>query len=236
MEQGLLNSVQTTEIVKFGINSRRGFSATTSDMKLRSKLNVFLAGLAFATAAFSQVITPMSITAIGPFTNNLNVVVDGFVPPETTSWTDPVNVFWSGFDTSITVDYGSTHLITDVLLSVDNNDVYLVDYSVDGVTFTPLFTIMVDDGNISPGVGGMDTMSSDATSADYIAGIDFTSVNARFLRFQAVPGGDGLNSIGELVAFSPASGAVPEPSTYGLIGAATLVGVIVLRRRWKTNG
>lgn len=189
------------------------------------------AGVVLATAASAQVITPVSITAVGAFNNDLSLVADGFVPPENTNWTAAENVFWTGFDTAITLDYGSSHRITDVLLSVDNNDAYLLEYSLDGLTFNPLFTVMVSDGNVPVSPGGMDTMSTDASSAEYVLGIDFAPVMARYLRFQAVPGGDALNSVGEIAVTAELGGAVPEPSTYGLIGAAALVGLAALRRR-----
>lgn len=189
------------------------------------------AGVVLATAASAQVISPVSITAVGSFNNSLSLLADGFVPPETTNWTAAENVFWTGFDTAITLDYGSSHKITDVLLSVDNNDAYLLEYSLDGITFNSLFTVMVSDGNIPENPGGMDTMSTDASSADYVMGIDFAPVMARFLRFQAVSGGDAFNSVGEIAVTAELGGAVPEPSTYGLIGAAALLGLAAIRRR-----
>lgn len=129
--------------------------------------------------------------------------------------------------TSITLDYGSQYLINDVLASVDNNDRYAVDYSLDGFTFSNLFTILPSYGEVPAFPGGMDTMSTDFTSNEYVPGIDFAPITARFLRFHAT-GGDGFYAVGELQAFgSP----VPEPSTYGLIGAAGLTALAALRRR-----
>jgi MYXO-CTERM domain-containing protein len=203
-------------------------------MKMKNLFPAVLvaAGVALATAVSAQVITPTSITAVGSFSNSLSVVADGFVPPENTFWTDPVNVFWTGFDTAITLDYGASHRITDVLVSVDNNDVYRLDYSLDGINYTPLFTILTTDGNVQVSPGGMDTMSTDSSSPEFVSGIDFTPVDARFLRFQAITGGDTLSSVGEIMAVSAElGGAVPEPSTYGWLGAAVLLGIAMIRRR-----
>lgn len=189
------------------------------------------AGVALSTAASAQVISPQAITATGSFSNSLNLLADGVVPLENTFWTAPENVFWTGFDTVITLDYGSSHHITDVLVSVDNNDIYQFDYSLDGITYNPLFTILISDGNVAETPGGMDTMSTDSNSPEFISGLDFAPVNARFLRVQALVGGDALNAIGEISVISVQTvGAVPEPSTYGLLGAAMLIGLVALRR------
>jgi len=195
---------------------------------------LIVAGVVLATAASAQVITPVSISAVGSFNNSLSLVADGFVPPENTGWTASENVFWTGYDTAITLDYGSSHHITDVLVSVDNNDFYQLEYSLDGINYSPLFTILASDGNVPVSPGGMDTMSTDASSPEYVAGIDFVPVDAQFLRFSAVPGGDALNSVGEIMVTADLGGAVPEPSTYGLIGAAALVGIAAVRRRRRS--
>lgn len=202
-------------------------------MKITNRFQAVLvaAGVVLATAASAQVIHPTSITAVGTFNNSLSLVADGFVPEESTIWTASTNVFWGDFDTAITLDYGSVHRISDVLVSVDNNDLYRLDYSLDGIAFTPLFTIQIEDGNIQPSPGGMDTMSTDSSSPEFVSGIDFAPVDARFLRFQALPGGDGLNSVGEIAVTAELGGAVPEPSTYGMLGALALGGIVMIRRR-----
>jgi hypothetical protein len=74
----------------------------------------------------------------------------------------------------------------------------------------------------------MDTFSTDSTNGEYVAAIDFAPVVTRYLNFRSVSGGDRLNAVGEIQAFGV---PVPEPSTYGLLGAAALAGIVALRRR-----
>jgi len=175
---------------------------------------------------------PVAITGSGLHVNNFNLIANGVIPEEGTVWIDSKNVWWLGLGTSITLDYGSQNLINDVLVSVDNNDRYAVDYSLDGFVFSNLFTILPSYGNVSASRGGMDTMSTDAASSEFVPGINFPPITARFLRFRATAG-DGFYAVGELEAFgSP----VPEPSTYGLIGAAALLGLAALRRTRRMKG
>lgn len=93
-----------------------------------------------------------------------------------------------------------------------------------------LFTIDVGDGEHG---WGMDTMSTDGAHAEYVLGIDFSSVQARYLRIKAT-GGDNMYSIGELQAFGSAAAelpvSVPEPSITALL-AAGLFGLGFARRR-----
>jgi hypothetical protein len=195
------------------------------------KILLLLAALFLASTAFSQ-IAAVGATGTGTFTNSPSLLIDGVIPPETTIWTAPSNVFWQGTLPAFTIDLGADFKVTGVLWSVDNNDSYTLQTSTDNVTFTTLFTVQIADGNIQPSPGGMDTMTSFAGS-DFVANMAFSPVDARYLRVSAVDG-DGLYSIGEVQAFGNpvvVSGAVPEPSTYGIMGVIALAGVALLRRR-----
>jgi len=189
-----------------------------------------LASAVLATSLVAQ-ITPAGSTGTGSYANSANLLIDGFTPPQNTWWQDGTTVSWTGFTTSFKIDLGAKYLLTDIAWSVDNNDAYALDYSLDGVLFTNLFTIGVNDGDVQPSPGGMDTMNSFLGDPNYVASMDFAAVNARYLRVEAVPGGDSLNAIGEVTAYGrPLGGAVPEPSTYGLFGALALAGLAFWRR------
>ena len=194
-------------------------------------------GLLTATALSAQ-ITPVGITGTGPYYNSASLIIDGFTAPQSSItpyninwWAGADNTYWNGLDTSFTIDLGATFHVTDIAWSVDNNDAYALKTSLDGVTFTPLFSILQSDGEVDAGnPGGMDTMNSFLGNPDYVASMDFAPVDARYLRVAAV-GGDNSYAIGEVTAYgTPLGGAVPEPSTYGIFGAAALLGAAFWRR------
>lgn len=197
-------------------------------MKKFSLRSLLVASVLGCTATVSaQLITPAAITGSGNHVNRFGVIADGIVPAQGTVWTSLTNVWWLGLGTSITLDFGGKYLVNDLLLSVDNNDSYAVDYSMDGVSFNNLFLIRPSDGDVPAWPGGMDTMSTNSTSPHYVSRIDFTPFSAQYVKFHAT-GGDGLFAIGELEAFGV---PVPEPSTYGLMGAAALTSLIAYRHR-----
>ena len=184
----------------------------------------------FATTqsdACAALIIPTSISSQGTFNNSANLLIDGNVPTEFSTWTNATNAWWTNQlgtgGVVFTIDYGQDYQIQDILVSVDNNDAYRVDFSIDNIAFSNLLQIDIGDGEIN---GGMDTMSSDDTNPEFVAGIDFAPVEARYLRIYAVAG-DNLNSIGELQAFGIT--AVPEPS--GLGTCLMAIGILGTRRR-----
>lgn len=177
-------------------------------------------------------IVPAGVTGTGDYNNSASLLIDGVTPPQNTSWQADTNVWWNYFDTSFTIDLGASFLLTDIAWSVDNNDAYALAWSTNGTTFANLFTITPDDGEVPVTPGGMDTMNSFGGDPDYVAAMDFGPVAARYLRIEAVSGGDGLNAIGEVTAYGRALPiAVPEPSTYGLLGALALAGLAFWRRQ-----
>ena len=186
--------------------------------------------LAFATALQAQ-LTPAGITGLGPFENSADLIIDGFTPPQNTNWQSAFTVSWTGFETAFTIDLGAAFRLQDIGWSVDNNDSYQLAYSLAGGSFTNLFAVGLDHGDVPEYPGGMDTMSGILGDPEYVASMDFAPVNARYLRISAVTG-DALNAVGEVTAYGQRiDGAVPEPSTYGLCGAVALAGIAWLRRR-----
>jgi hypothetical protein len=184
-----------------------------------------------ASSLWGQIV-PAGVTGTGTYNNSPSLLIDGSTPPQNTSWQADTNVWWTEFGTSFTIDLGAKFLLTDIAWSVDNNDAYALAWSTNGTTFANLFTISPDVGEVAPSPGGMDTMNSFGGAPDYVASMDFGPVTARYLRIEAVQGGDGLNAVGEVTAYGRALPiAVPEPSTYGLLGALALAGLAIWRRQ-----
>ena len=183
----------------------------------------------------AEIITAADVTGTGTFNNSLALLTDGQISPEQTAWTDNAHVWWTGTAAAFTFDYGAVHEIQDVTVSVDLNDAYLIEHSLDATTWNPLSVIAINDGINSPPFVGMDTMSSINTDPHFIAGMDFAAVNARFLRFSATAG-DNAYSIGELQAFGQQvqTAAVPEPSSFVAL-AMGLMGFGFWRRRKQYN-
>ncbi len=184
-----------------------------------SPMNKLLfASALLACGAAQAALLPTTVTATGTYWNNVTLVNDGFVPPETTVWTSASNVYWNGTGVEFIFDLGGNALVRDILVSVDNNDSYLAQYSTDGVNWNALFVIDPDDGEIPVFPGGMDTLSSEAASLEYLPAMDFAGQIARYISFEAI-GGDNSYALGELQVFGELAGTVPAPGTLLLLGA-----------------
>lgn len=162
----------------------------------------------------ATLITPSAITSTGNFNNDIALINDGLIPAESSAWNASTNVWWESlYAPTFTLDFGELYNLNDVLVSVDNNDDYEVTWSHDLVSWSNLFTINRGYGEIT---WGMDTFSTDSLNSEYLAAIDFSTVQARYLRIK-VTGGDFGLSIGEFKAFgSKISTSVPEPSTLAI--------------------
>ncbi len=153
-------------------------------------------------------------------------MIDGIIPVEHTDWRVHTT-YWGGTGAQFTIDYGALFLIEDLVVSVDNNDYYTVEYSTDHSTWSNLFDI---SKNVGEQGYGMDTMSTVAGNTEYIASLDFTTVTAQYLRIFAT-GGDNSYSVGEIQAYGIPN-AVPEPATMLLFGTG-LAGLVGSRMRKK---
>lgn len=168
-------------------------------------------------------ITADSATGTGSYQNSPSLIIDGVFAHESDSWTSSTNVYWENTtDSAFIIDLGGVYSVDDVVLSVDNDDSYQVEYSIDNMTWQTLFTISSDYGDISPSDGGMDAMSTIAGDTEYVSGIDFTSVVAQYLRIFAI-NGDQKYAVSELRAYGM---SVPVPGAailamMGLVASAT---------------
>lgn len=199
-------------------------------MKFRLLSVILATGLAAAATSHAQLIAPVGVTGGGTYSNNASLVIDGVTPAEASAWNAATNVYWTDPNVSFTIDLGALYSVSDLRFSVDNNDKYIFEYSANGVAYTGLFNVQPNYGEIPSSPGGMDTMSTDASSGEYVSQIDFAPVDARFLRVKGA-GQDFFYAVGEVQAFGTLTSAVPEPSTYGLLGAAGLLGLVAWRRR-----
>jgi hypothetical protein len=185
--------------------------------------------LCAAIPAHAQLIAPTGASGTGTFSNAPSLIIDNVIPAEGSVYNAATNVFWSGLTPQFTIDYGQVYTLQDLVMSFDNNDTYLIEYSTDNVSFTTLTTVSLGLGEIG---FGMDTFSTVLGDPEYVAGIDFVPVQARYLRASATAG-DNAYSIGEIQSFGvAASAAAPEPGTIGLLalGGLPILGGVVRRR------
>ncbi len=117
-----------------------------------------------------------------PSFGSVRSIVDSIYAPEGHRWDDAnYAVRLDAANTSIlTIDLGQVYDIERVKLQADGNDVYRVEYSVDGATWSLLF----EAGTLGAGLLTRDSGP-------------LTPVAARYVRVYAV-GGDGLYSVSEL--------------------------------------
>lgn len=112
-------------------------------------------------------------------------IIDGVIPPEGSDARSAKVVFWEAGDTIFTVDLGMECEISGIRIQVDHDDDYHIDTSIDGVEFFPLVEITGDDGEMAY---GMDTMNSAGDDPEFIPGLAFFPVAARFIRIYGVRG------------------------------------------------
>ncbi len=136
----------------------------------------------------------ISIKGNGEFNNNAKLIIDGEFAEQGSAWDNEKCVWWNGTSPYFIIDLGEIYEVHDFLLQVDNNDDYKIDYSADGTTFTPLVTVKAVYGEIEY---GMDTVSSAPGNTDFIEGMAFEPVNARFIKIYAAEGDDSY-SISEI--------------------------------------
>lgn len=197
--------------------------------------NLLLAAVLLMSGAAHAALLSTTVTATGTYSNPLGLVNDGFIPPETTPWTSGTNVFWSdGGNNTVrfVFDLGADFLVRDILVSVDNNDTYRAQYSTDASNWTDLFIIPSAGGEISPIQGGMDTLTSEAASLEYLPAMEFAGQIARYISFEAI-GGDSSYALAELQIFGdelPVDRPVPAPGT-ALLLAAGLAAMRLSRQR-----
>jgi hypothetical protein len=193
-------------------------------MKYFKKINLIAISLIVVFGLLSSAqagqITATSVSGSGSYYNSVTLLTDGYVPPEWTGWTEGTNVWWYGTAPAFTLDFGMIYNLTGILIQVDNNDDYVMQYSQDNSAWNNLFYIPYHAGNVG---WGMDTF----TVQENI----FSPVNARYIRAFAVSG-DNCYAISEIQAFGTAVNTVPEPASMLLLGIG-LAGLAGIRKKFK---
>ena len=144
-----------------------------------------------------RIIRPVKIEGFGDFSNSADLIVDGRIPYEETAWDESECVFWQDVDTSFIIDLGSVYEISGLVVQIDSDDDYRIEYSLNGEDYIPLLEILMDDGEV---VKGMDTMSSIPSHPEFITELEFFPVQAQYLRIYAI-GGNGEFSASEVQVF-----------------------------------
>ncbi|MGE0483365.1 MAG: discoidin domain-containing protein [Gammaproteobacteria bacterium] len=200
-------------------------------------LAIVLLGSGLQQAGAAQ-IPFIDVTATGTFVNSLTLLTNGIFPGEGSAWNSAATVQFTRYSAAADTEYfvfdmGALFTVTDIVLSVDNNDSYTIEYGTNGSTWS---TLTVADRTFGEVGNGMDTLSSVAGNAEYVAGMDFPpSGPARYLRVYVdgwgnVPQnlfsdpyvGDGAFAIGEFQAFGEVY--VPLPAAW-LLGGSALAGL-----------
>ena len=170
-------------------------------------------------------LTPVDSFASGAqdsdFFNPLDLLTDGRVPREGSSFEGSGSVWWLNQEAA-PIDVGTSELstasgalsgmvfgldlgaivhVSGLLLSLDNNDDYAVDYSLDGLSWMRLADILAGAGDVS---GGMDTFRLGSAGGAVNADLPLSPTAARYLRFYATAG-DGMYGVGDIQVFSETS-------------------------------
>ena len=77
-----------------------------------------------------------SVAGDGAYSNSLELIVDGRFATDARPWNQDQCVFWEDEEAHFTLDLGTEFLIVDILVQVDDDDIYTIEYSIDGLNFT----------------------------------------------------------------------------------------------------
>jgi len=150
--------------------------------------------LALSLESESRIIQPEKVEATGTFNNNINMIIDGKIPPEESQWNANFCVHWQDIETFFVLDLGDVFEISGIIVQVDSDDAYQIDFSLDGEEYFSLVEIMEDDGEIE---SGMDTMSSIPEDPEFVSDWEAIAAEARYIKIYAT-GGNEAYSVSEL--------------------------------------
>lgn len=153
--------------------------------------------LALSRESENKIIQPEKAEASGIYFNNINLIIDGKIPPEGSEWNADSCVHWADIETYFVIDLGDVFGLGGIIVQVDSNDAYQIDFSLDGEEYFPLLEIREDDGEVE---SGMDTMSSIPDDMEFISDWETPAVEARYIKIYAARG-NGSYSISELQVY-----------------------------------
>lgn len=149
------------------------------------------------TATESRIIHPDAVQGYGTFNNDAGLIIDGRIPPEGLTNDNPLAVSWKNTDAYFIIDLGKVWEVREIKLQVDHDDTYHIEYSGNGERFYYLL-------DIPPGLGetaeGMDTISTQVNTPEFVEGIRFHPREARYIKIYA-SGGDGVFALSELFVY-----------------------------------
>lgn len=120
-------------------------------------------------------------------------LTDGKIRKDGTTWNGPRSAILADGDASVTWDLGRPTRLSAMMVQADNNDTFVVEGSLDGETWSPLWTIPRHP------TAGLQTRLTQ--------GLDDT---ARYVRLGTAQG-DGFFGVGELMAFCAQPALWPPP-------------------------
>lgn len=166
-------------------------------------------------AAVDNVALGKTVSALpgsGIMNHDLSLITDGVMPAEHTNWQEANTVYWNGF-AGFEIDLGGSFNVSEITVSHDNNDSYMLTYAQAGsVIYKPF-------GNTDNG-GGMSSSVLSFASPITVSKLSFFAF-----------GGDNMYSMGEVQVMGVAA-SVPEPESYAMLLAGLgLVGAMARRRR-----
>ncbi|WP_432381250.1 PEP-CTERM sorting domain-containing protein [Duganella sp. P38] len=142
-------------------------------------------------------------------------LVDGVFQPDSTTWNQH-SVFWTGRDAAITITLQQAASVKQITLQADNNDRYLVEYLDNTQSWQELSVLG------QPAVWGLSTSTYNLSAP----------VVASAFRISGTPTGDARFAVAEFQAIGTLA-AVPEPSTYGMLGAGLALLGFAARRQGR---
>jgi len=138
-----------------------------------------------------------SVAGSGSFMHSVDLLIDGAIPPEGEGPRSHSCVYWEELDSAFVFDLGKSLELTGLVIQVDGDDGYVIEYSMDGLNYIHLLEIRPEHGEV---LEGMDTLGALPGHRESLEDLEFWPIQARFLRLAAV-GGEGVFSASELQVY-----------------------------------